>query len=133
MILKANQIANRMLSEDEEDKKDPLVITPFPNIDELKKSGAASVDLRLGTWFSTLRQSRIPVLEVDDELANAARRAGVTPEQLRIIEEFYRHPRLPAKQISLSRIMYHLAVALSSTRRTSSWELRWSGSGCLRT
>jgi len=97
MILKANQIANRMLSEDEEDKKDPLVITPFPNIDELKKSGAASVDLRLGTWFSTLRQSRIPVLEVDDELANAARRAGVTPEQLRIIEEFLPTSEAPSE------------------------------------
>ncbi len=52
MILKANLIANRMLSTEEEDVRDPLVITPFPDVEELKKSGAASIDLRLGTWFS---------------------------------------------------------------------------------
>jgi dCTP deaminase len=97
MILKANQIANRMVSDDEEDKNDPLVFAPFPNIDELKKSGAASIDLRLGTWFSTLRQSRIPVLEVDDELANAARKAGVTEDQLRIIEEFLPTSQAPSE------------------------------------
>src|SRR5947207_15473255 len=97
MILKADQIANLMMSNDVEDKKDPLVITPFPNIDDLKRSGSASIDLRLGTWFSTLRQSRIPVLEVDDELANAARKAGITPDQIRIIEGFLPTSEAPSE------------------------------------
>jgi|GEM_PF-6530555 hypothetical protein len=76
MILKANQIANRITSPAEEHTKDPLVITPFPNLEELKNSGAASIDLRLGTWFCTLRQIRVPVLEVDDELRDAALKAN---------------------------------------------------------
>src|SRR5262245_6838801 len=88
MILKANQIASRITSTEDEHKADPLFITPFPNLDDLKKSGAASIDLRLGTWFVTLRQSRIPVLEVDDELASAVRRASLNAEQLRLVEEF---------------------------------------------
>ena len=45
---------------------DRLVITPAPNLDELRKSGAASVDLRLGTWFSSLRASRTTALDVMD-------------------------------------------------------------------
>jgi dCTP deaminase len=97
MILKANQIANRMTSQADEHKADPIVIAPFPDIEELKKSGAGSIDLRLGTWFSTMRQSRIPVLEVDDELANAARKAKLTPEQLGIFEEFLPISKTPSE------------------------------------
>src|SRR5262245_45519997 len=48
---------------------DPVVIRPRPNCDELRKSGAASVDLRLGTWFCALRESRIGVLDVRDTSA----------------------------------------------------------------
>lgn len=88
MILKANVIASRMTSDQESDVNDPLVIAPFPDIESLKRSGAASVDLRLGTWFSTLRQTRVPVLEVDDEVTFAARKAGIREEQLRIFREF---------------------------------------------
>ena len=88
MILKANQIANRMTSKADEHVKDPLVITPFPDLEDLKKSGSGSIDLRLGTWFATMRQSKIPVLEVDDELSKAADRAKLTEEQRKIIEEF---------------------------------------------
>lgn len=88
MILKANVIASRMSSQEQADVNDPLVITPFPNLEDLKRSGAASVDLRLGTWFSSMRQTRIPVLEVDDELAHAAKEAGITVEQLRVFREF---------------------------------------------
>lgn len=37
-----------------------LCITPQPDLEE----GTASVDLRLGRWFSTLRDNRVDVLEV---------------------------------------------------------------------
>src|SRR6266516_1890172 len=97
MILKANLIATRMMSDEVEDKNDPLVITPFPNIEELKRSGAASVDLRLGTWFSTLRQTRISVLVVDDELTHAAQKAGISEEQLRIFQEFLPTSEVPSE------------------------------------
>ncbi len=87
-MLKANQIANRMLSQAEEDIADPLLIAPRPDLDELKRSGAASIDMRLGTWFSTMRQSKIPILEVEDELNLAGRKAGLSAKQLEMIADF---------------------------------------------
>jgi dCTP deaminase len=41
-----------------------LVITPQPDLDQLERSGAASVDLRLGTWFVSPRPRRTEVLDV---------------------------------------------------------------------
>ena len=64
MLLKTDQIVQLLKAETQEDKKDPLVITPQPSLDELAKSGAASVDLRLGTWFLAMRQSRMSILDV---------------------------------------------------------------------
>ncbi len=62
MILKAEKIADLLDSPDKPD--DPLVIAPQPDTKQLRTSGSASVDLRLGCWFMVLRQSRIPVLDV---------------------------------------------------------------------
>lgn len=64
MILKAEQIAN--LIEEGATAKDPLVIAPTPNLAELRRSGAASLDIRLGTWFAVPRQSRIDILDVQE-------------------------------------------------------------------
>jgi dCTP deaminase len=47
-------------------ESDPLIITPQPDIDELERSGAASVDLRLGTWFVASRARTTPLLDVGD-------------------------------------------------------------------
>ncbi len=68
MILKAEQIAD--LLEAQESNGDPLVIAPRPDIAELKSSGSASIDMRLGTWFAELRQSRVSVLDVADPDSN---------------------------------------------------------------
>ncbi|MBM4327000.1 MAG: dCTP deaminase [Deltaproteobacteria bacterium] len=58
MILKADQVEHEL--ENPPDREDPLVITPKPKLEY----GAASIDLRLGRWFSTSRQSRIPLIDV---------------------------------------------------------------------
>lgn len=68
MILKAEQIAD--LLETLEPNDDPLIIAPRPDITELKKSGSASIDIRLGTWFAELRQSRVSMLDVADPDSN---------------------------------------------------------------
>lgn len=65
MMLKSGRIAN-LLRAAPERKKDRLIIRPCPRLEELKKRGAASVDLRLGTWFVSLRHTRFSALEVDD-------------------------------------------------------------------
>lgn len=48
------------------DKDDPLVIAPSPDLDELRTSGSASIDLRLGCWFAALRQARSSILDLGD-------------------------------------------------------------------
>jgi dCTP deaminase len=62
MMLKSDRIAD--LLDNPSGKSDPLIITPQPDIASLRTSGSASVDLRLGTWFLTLRQSRIGELDI---------------------------------------------------------------------
>jgi dCTP deaminase len=65
MILKSDEIAN-MLRSPPEKQRDRLIIRPLPDLDKLERSGAASIDFRLGTWFVSLRHTRFPALSVDD-------------------------------------------------------------------
>jgi dCTP deaminase len=60
MILRAEEIAKRLADQG----GDPLVITPEPDPKKLKRSGSASLDLRLGTWLLQLQQTRNPVLNL---------------------------------------------------------------------
>jgi dCTP deaminase len=108
MILKADRIADRL--ENREGDDDPLVITPEPNLESLRTSGSGSIDLRLGTWFVSLRQSRASHLELRDvaelpETSNpVAKAASIDPpkryrgrltrtQYVPFGEEFYLHPR----------------------------------------
>jgi dCTP deaminase len=66
MILKADKIAQLLKDGAKPSNKDPLVITPKPpDLKKLSESGAGSIDIRLGTWFMTLRQARMTHLAVD--------------------------------------------------------------------
>ncbi|MEW6364960.1 MAG: dCTP deaminase [Acidobacteriota bacterium] len=67
MILSAGRVAEELLKAGEANCEDPLIIVPLPNVRELRDSGAASIDLRLGSWFVTLRNARMSHLEVDDQ------------------------------------------------------------------
>lgn len=66
MNLQADEIVSYLKRGREPAMKDPLVITPYPDLDRLQGSGSASVDLRLGTWFVTLRPARIPYIKIED-------------------------------------------------------------------
>lgn len=65
MILKTNVIARELQKPTNPD--DPLIITPVPDLRELQKSGAAAIDVRLGTWFLVCRQTRVGLLDVYDD------------------------------------------------------------------
>jgi len=81
MIERADAVANRLAARlallatdpavfDPQDsqKPDPLIVIPYPDLKPdaaLSESGSASVDLRLGTWFVTLRQARMESLGID--------------------------------------------------------------------
>jgi dCTP deaminase len=64
MMLKAERIVS--LIAEHRDAADPLVIAPLPDVEALRHSGSASIDLRLGTWFVSLRRARMPHLDVSD-------------------------------------------------------------------
>ncbi len=64
MILKSDALVARITSTEAAHREDPLVFTPAPDLALLRCAGAGSIDLRLGTWFMTLRSSRCGVLDV---------------------------------------------------------------------
>ena len=66
MILNAEVIATNLEKGEKPKTKDPLVISPQPDLKKLTRSGSASVDLRLGTWFVTLRPSRKSHIQVKE-------------------------------------------------------------------
>ena len=67
MILKADRLASLLREGAKPETPDPLVITPtLGSLDALAASGSGSIDLRLGTWFMTLRQARMGHLDIDE-------------------------------------------------------------------
>lgn len=93
MIRKSDQIANLLRSPPEK-QRDRLIVRPMPDLDELEKSGAASIDLRLGTWFVSLRHTRFPALQVDDTPNAASNNARLSKSHfVPFGKEFILQPR----------------------------------------
>jgi len=91
MILKSKQIADLLEADDQDD---PLVITPTPDLRELRQSGSASIDLRLGSWFVTLRRARTALLEITDPTKPSASEARLTKKHyIPFGKDFVLHPR----------------------------------------
>jgi len=92
MILRADRIAARLEANDGSDN-DPLVVTPLLDLEQLRTSGASSIDLRLGTWFSAPRGRKVTSLKVSE--------GGTSGEEVRITKtifvpfhsHFVLHPR----------------------------------------
>ena len=61
MLLKSDEILRALSGE--EDPFGRLRIVPSPSVEEIRSSGAASVDLRLGRWFLQLREGRTALLD----------------------------------------------------------------------
>ena len=90
MVLKGDRIAD--LLENPPNPADPLVITPQPDPHELRTSGSASIDLRLGTWFITLRQSRAAVLTLSEKEKQAPRGRLARSQYVPFGGEYVLHP-----------------------------------------
>lgn len=101
-MLKANEVARRLQMgllagetnpepsiADNDLVRDPLVIIPMADLSEIASSGSASIDLRLGTWFVSLRQARMSHLEVDAPSQNIQ---FSKTHYVRFGESYYLHP-----------------------------------------
>jgi len=82
MLLKGDFLAER-LETPRGGKPGPLVITPSPDVKNVRDSGSASIDLRLGCWFLAFRQSRVPILDV------YARDEESVPKEPRLAKKHY--------------------------------------------
>ena len=67
MIQRGDRIASLLVLGQSVGCEDPLVITPKPDVEALSRRTSASVDLRLGTWFTSLKQARTSCLRVGDQ------------------------------------------------------------------
>lgn len=65
MILRTDRLSDLLAQGNEPESSDPLCIVPMPNLDELRANAAASIDLRLGTWFAHPKQAKTPYLPLD--------------------------------------------------------------------
>jgi dCTP deaminase len=74
MLIKSDRLA--ALLENESQSSDPLMIIPRPEPKVIRGSGSASIDLRLGTWFATLRHTRLGMLELPKWVGAESRRPG---------------------------------------------------------
>jgi len=90
MILKTDRISELLR---DTTSADPLVITPTPDLPELEKSGAASIDLRLGTWFVTLKQARMEALKIAPPQVSASARQLTKLQYVPFGKKYVLHPR----------------------------------------
>ena len=120
-MLRSNLIA-RLL--DDCEANDPLVVTPKPDTSEMKKKLAASVDLRLGTWFLTKKARSHPVLDIYDTKKVAPAEKSVTESYyIPFGKKFILHPRNFVLAVTLEWIRLPLDLAGMVTGK-SSWGRR---------
>jgi dCTP deaminase len=93
-VLSARQIVDRIKLCESADAG-MLSIVPQPDLASVLHSGAASIDLRLGRWFRTLRPSRTHLLDISLGLSpdTSQQDAHLTKEYfVRFGEKFVLHP-----------------------------------------
>ncbi|MBI4032076.1 dCTP deaminase [Candidatus Berkelbacteria bacterium] len=71
MALKSDQVAKLLMVGAQQGVEDPLVVVPTPDLDDVRKSGEAGIDLRLGSWFLVLRQARLSHIPIKGSASEA--------------------------------------------------------------
>lgn len=96
MILSSESIADLLSNVS---GSDPFVIAPRPDIDALRASGEAAVELRLGTWFLIPRRTTHAVLRAssatsrDGSLQSVSNASFAETRYVPFGNEFVLHPR----------------------------------------
>jgi dCTP deaminase len=132
-MLKHRRIAARLDPERDDFQKDPFHIVPRPPTlriplqDDASKIGAASFDLRLGTWFLAMRQTTTPLLEVPKPSKGSSTKAGegrlARRYHIRFGEDFILHPRNFVLGVTLEWLRFPSNLGGYVTGR-SSWGRR---------
>lgn len=121
MTLSAREIRDRLWDGVAEiSAEHSMCVVPIPNLAELEKKKPAAIDLRLGRWFRTMRQSRLTELKVGDNSSEAR----LTAEHyVRFNGEFVLHPGQFVIGITLEwlRFPYNLSGYVTGK---SSWGRR---------
>jgi len=120
MILRSKDIAELLRNIGK--SKDPLVITPTPDITKLESDCDASVDLRLGCWFVMLKQAKLSCMDIDDTKVRGEQRYTKT-HYVRFGDKFILHPRSFVLGTTLEWIRLPLNLAAIVTGK-SSWGRR---------
>jgi dCTP deaminase len=119
MLLKADVIAKQLREPD--NKKDPLVVCPEPDLNDLGKTGAASLDLRLGSWFQVFRQTRVPYLDVYKQESEVPSEMQLTKRiYVPFGDPFVLHPKAFVLAVTLEWIRLPASIAGYVVGR-SSW------------
>jgi dCTP deaminase len=123
MLLPSDRIADR-LAVDRSTEKDPLVIAPTPDLEQLRKRGGASVDLRLGTWFMAMKARRHSVLDIYEKKESAPTVNDLTNRYyVPFSGKFILHPRSFVLAVTLEWLRIPQSLAGMVTGK-SSWGRR---------
>jgi dCTP deaminase len=114
------EIEKRLTDKEERDFNKKLIITPILDWDKQLNKGAASFDVRLGSWFMTPARSRLSELDPLSEAYTSETLKIVNEAYINIGEYFVLHPHQFALGITLEWL--HLPYDLSAyVLGRSSW------------
>ena len=123
MQLSSETIANK-LAQDVAAVDDPMVIVPQPDIEELKSSGGASVDLRLGTWFMSMKARQMALLDIYREQEQRAQESSYSSNyHVPFGDKFILHPKSFILAVTLEWLRIPLDMSAMVTGK-SSWGRR---------
>src|SRR5437764_12657416 len=86
MLLASSQIAQRLAESSKPAAPGNLVVRPAPDAEALR-ANTASIDLHLGCWFAAMRESRLPLLHLDDDIDRVVAKAKLSPDQIEVLED----------------------------------------------
>jgi|SRR5580704_11114406 dCTP deaminase len=121
MPLSAKELADRLWDGvSEVQNGHTLCIVPLPDRTDIKKKNAAALDLRLGRWFRTMRQTKVTEIQVGDTRSEE----GISKEHyVRFNDHFVLHPGEFVIGITLEWLKFPFDLSGYVTGR-SSWGRR---------
>lgn len=118
MIIRGSKLADRIASAPVGDA-DSVVICPLPDLENLRKTSDASLDLHLGTWFAKKKARNQPVIDFYD--AKTKRNANLASTYyVPFGKEFVLHPHNFVLAVTLEWIRMPAQMSAYITGR-SSW------------